>query len=112
MRGLSINFQKSTLVRWGSNTKRIHRMRIILQCTLDKLPTKYLGLPLNANYKRRACWKHVIEMIEQRLSMWKSKLLPKATRVKYINSVLNNLLVFYLSMLRFLDCVERKIISL
>lgn len=80
MTGLSINFHKSSLVGWGTNSEWIAQMSKIIGCKSESVPLKYLGLPLGVNCNQAKHWKPVILKIEQRLAMWKSKLLSMAGR--------------------------------
>ncbi|GMQ04388.1 hypothetical protein CsSME_00049821 [Camellia sinensis var. sinensis] len=69
-----------------------------LNCKCQKLPLKYLGMPLGANPPRRATWKPVMEKFRKKLSGWKRMLLSFAGRVTLIKSVLSSSPVYYLSL--------------
>lgn len=55
---------------------------------------------------------HVLKKLENRLSMWRCILLSTSGRAQLITSVLNNLLIHFLSLFRIPDFIARKIVSL
>lgn len=67
---------------------------------------------LGGNAKRKKFWEPIIQKIEKRLSLWKSKLISKVGRGQLIKSVLNNLPSYYLSLFKIPNCVGKRIISL
>ncbi|KAI8001047.1 (-)-germacrene D synthase, partial [Camellia lanceoleosa] len=80
-----------------------------LNCLYQKLPLKYLGLPLGANPSRRSTWKPVLDKFKQKLSTWKRRLLSFAGRLTLIKSVMSNLPLYYLSLLRIPAGVAKEI---
>ncbi|XP_020967397.1 uncharacterized protein LOC110266746 [Arachis ipaensis] len=78
----------------------------------DTLPVKYLGVPLGANPRLVKTWKPIIDKVEEKLSLWKAKVLSKAEKLVLIKSVLNSLLVYYLSLYKMPKAVAEKLISL
>ena len=84
----------------------------ILRCSVVHLPIRYLGIPLGANPKKVSTWKPVLEKIENRLALWKAKLLSRAGRLVLIKSVLNNLPLYYLSIFKMLKIVAHIIIKM
>ena len=42
-----------------------------LGCSIDSLPTKYLGLPLEAKRRATYVWDEVEERLRKRLALWK-----------------------------------------
>ncbi|XP_028110486.1 uncharacterized protein LOC114308998 [Camellia sinensis] len=62
-----------------------------LHCSSQKLPLKYLGLPLGASPSRRVTWRPVVEKFKKKLSGWKRRVLSFAGRVTLIKSVLSTL---------------------
>ena len=69
----------------------------LLQCVEQKLFILYFGIPLGANAKKILTWKPVIEKVERRLALWKTKTVLRASRLPLIKVVLNNLPKYYLS---------------
>ncbi|KAI8529814.1 hypothetical protein RHMOL_Rhmol11G0003100 [Rhododendron molle] len=53
--------------------ERAKERNIIKGCKVEKLPIKYLGLPLGANPSRIKTWDPVIERTEKVLSVWRSQ---------------------------------------
>ena len=70
----------------------------ILECKTSKLPMKYLGLPLGANFKAKDIWNPIVEKMEQRLVGWKRIYLSKGGRLTLIKSTLSNLSTYLLSL--------------
>lgn len=54
----------------------------------------------------------MIQKVEQRLALWKSKFLSKAGMAQLIKSILNNLPLYYLSIFKMPAAVAKKLISL
>lgn len=80
--GLSINLTKFELVRLGDE-KDIDRQEKVMGCKVVKLPIKYLGLPLEANYKEVGMWNPVMARFEKTLERWKRTLLSKRGRLTH-----------------------------
>ncbi|XP_015945213.1 uncharacterized protein LOC107470339 [Arachis duranensis] len=94
MSGLSINFEKSSLISINCEEQWVQRMCRLWGCKEDTLPMKYLGVPLGANPRLVKTWKPIIDKVEEKLSLWKAKVLNKAGKLVLIKSVLNSLPVF------------------
>ncbi|XP_072084417.1 uncharacterized protein [Arachis hypogaea] len=112
MSGLSINFDKSSLIPINCNEQWVQHMCNLLGCKRDTLPVKYLGISLGANPRLVKTWKPIIDKVEEKLSMWKAKVLNKAGKLVLIKSVLNSLPVYYLSLFKMPKGVAEKLISL
>ena len=112
MSGLRINYDKSALIPIHCDEVWVEQMKDILGCTVLSLPIRYLGILLGANSNRVETWQPVIHSIKKRLSSWKSHILSKAGRIVLIQSVLNNLPIFYLSLFRMPRTVAKEIISI
>nr|XP_029151527.1 uncharacterized protein LOC114925926 [Arachis hypogaea] len=102
------------LLRWFELVSElmVHRMCLLWGCKEDTLPVKYLGVPLGANPRLVKTWKPIIDKVEEKLSLWKAKVLSKAEKLVLIKSVLNSLLVYYLSLYKMPKAVAEKLISL
>ena len=61
---------------------------------------------------RRSAWKPVLEKIQKRLALWKAKILSRAGRLTLIRSVLNSLLVYYMSMFKMPKAIAMEVVSL
>lgn len=80
-----------------------------LNCLSQKLPLKYLGLPLGASLSRKLTWKPVVEKFKKKLSGWKRRVSSFAGRVTLIKSMLSALPVYYMSLFKMPDCVAKEI---
>ncbi|XP_016165058.1 uncharacterized protein LOC107607644 [Arachis ipaensis] len=112
MSGLSINFDKSNLIPINCEQQWVERMCYLLGCKRDALPVKYLGISLGAKPRLVKTWKPIIDKVEEKLSLWKAKVLNKAGKLVLIKSVLNSLPVYYLSLFKMPKAVAEKLISL
>ena len=59
----------------GTNDDFSSQVAEYFNCLVDKLPIKYLGMPLGANPKRAATWEPIIDKVKKRLSSWKRRYL-------------------------------------
>ena len=100
MFGLTINYEKSTMIPLNCSEDRINRLQACMGCSVASLPIRYLGIPLGANPRRKKTWRPIIENIEKRLSGWRANLLSKESKLVLIKSVLNNLPLYYLGLFR------------
>ncbi|XP_016172733.1 uncharacterized protein LOC107615139 [Arachis ipaensis] len=112
MSSLSINFDKSSLIPINCEEQWTLNMCQLLGCKGESLPVKYLGIPLGANPRLVKTWKPIIDKVEEKLSLWKAKVLNKDGRLVLIKSVLNSLPVYYLSLFKLPKAVAEKLISL
>ncbi|XP_016168738.1 uncharacterized protein LOC107611308 [Arachis ipaensis] len=112
MSGLSINFDKSSLIPINCDDQWVQCMSRMLGCKIASLLVKYLGIPLGANPRLVRTWKPIIEKVEEKLSIWKAKILNRAGKLVLIKSVLNSLPVYYLSLYKMSKVVAEKLISL
>ena len=107
--GLKINFHKSVLCGVGIEEARAQVFASKFNCQCQKLPMKYLGLPLGANLKSRKSWQPVVDKVKSKLALWKRKLLSFGGRVTLIKSVLSNLPCYYLSVFKLPEGVAKTI---
>ncbi|XP_016540805.1 uncharacterized protein LOC107841371 [Capsicum annuum] len=91
--GLHINWRKSFIypIYPINNVTDMEYLISILGGEVGILPTVYLGMPLGAKLKSKEIWNDVIERCEKKLSRWKSQYLSLVGRVTLINSVLDAL---------------------
>ncbi|XP_058741530.1 uncharacterized protein LOC131613910 [Vicia villosa] len=71
-----------------------------LNCDIDHLPFKYLGVKVGDSPRKVSMWKELINQIKARLATWRGKHLNMAGRVTMINTVLNAIPMFSLSFYR------------
>ena len=107
--GLKINFHKSLICGVGVEVGLVEQFAAQLNCLSQKLPIKYLGLPLGSNPGRKQVWQPVMERIKKKLSGWKRRFLSYAGRVTLIKSVLSSLPIFYMSLFKIPVCVAKEI---
>ncbi|XP_015953807.1 uncharacterized protein LOC107478175 [Arachis duranensis] len=112
MSGLSINFEKSSIIPINCDRSWVRRMCHLLSCKEAALPVKYLDIFLGANPRLVRTWKPVIDKVEEKLSLWKAKTFNKAGKLVLIKSVLNSLHVYYLSLYKMPKTVAEKLIFL
>nr|XP_029151561.1 uncharacterized protein LOC114925942 [Arachis hypogaea] len=112
MSGLSINFDKSSLIPDNCEQQWVQSMCSLLGCKEAALPVRYLGIPLGANPRLVKTWKPIIDKVKEKLGLWKSKTINKAGKLVLIKAVLNSLLVYYLSLYKMPKGVQEKLISL
>ncbi|XP_016168363.1 uncharacterized protein LOC107610897 [Arachis ipaensis] len=112
MSGLSINFNKSNLISVNCEQGWIDHACRLLGCQQAALPVRYLGISLGANPRLVKTWKPIIDKVEQKLSLWKAKVLNKLGKLVLIKPVLNSLLIYYLSLYKMPKVVADKLIAL
>ncbi|XP_072061984.1 uncharacterized protein [Arachis hypogaea] len=78
MSGLTINFDKSSLIQINCEQQWSYNMCNLLGCKEASLPVRYLGISLGANPRLVRTWKPVIDKVEEKLNLWKAKVLNKA----------------------------------
>ncbi|XP_057760238.1 uncharacterized protein LOC130980595 [Arachis stenosperma] len=112
MSGLIINFDNSSLIPINCDVQWVQHMSRVLGCKVASLPVKYLGIQLGVNPRLVRTWKPIIDKVEQKQSILEAKVLNKASKLVLIKSVLNSLLVYYLSLYKMQKAVAEKLISL
>ncbi|XP_015961126.1 uncharacterized protein LOC107485110 [Arachis duranensis] len=112
MSGLSINFEKSSFIPVNCDQRWTQKMCCLLDCKEAALPVWYLGISLGANPRLVKTWQPVIDKVEDKLSLWKAKILNKAGKLVLIKSVLNSLPIYYLSLYKMPKAVAEKLIFL
>ncbi|XP_052109368.1 uncharacterized protein LOC127741277 [Arachis duranensis] len=89
MTGLSINFDKFSLIPVNCEREWSQRMCILLGCKEATLPVKYLDISSGANPKLVKTWKPIIDKVEENLICGKPKrlikLMPRAVADKLIS---------------------------
>ena len=81
----------------------------ILGCKVDHLPTTYLGMPLGHNHKELEIWDGIIEKTEKKLANWKARYISLGGRVTLINSVLDSLPTYVMSLFPMPSNVEERL---
>lgn len=75
----------------------VHSIQVlaaIVGCQVESLPTTYLG----SKYKAQENWRGFLERCERRLATWKSRYLSLGGRMVLVNSVLDALPTYVMSL--------------
>lgn len=107
--GLRINFHKSVIASIGVQDDLLAAIANRLNCKCQKLPFKYLGLPLGANPGRLKTWKPIVDRVKVKLASWKRRFLSIAGRLTLIKAVLSSLPVYYLSLFKMPEGVAKEL---
>lgn len=94
--GLHINWGKSYIYPIN-DVAEIEMLAREMGGRVGELPTTYLGMPLGAKSKAKGIWNGVLERCSKRLTNWKSQYLSLGGRVTLINSVLDALPSYLMS---------------
>ncbi|KAG5616439.1 hypothetical protein H5410_016263 [Solanum commersonii] len=94
--GLKVNWRKSSIFPI-KEVQQIEDLASILKCKIKKLPIVYLGMPLGSEHKAEKNWDGIIEKTKKKLAIWKSQYLSLGGRVTLINSVLDSLPTYVMS---------------
>ncbi|CAL5374865.1 unnamed protein product [Camellia sinensis] len=109
MSGLRINYHKSVTSGIGVQDAWLDEIAGRLNCKYQKLPFKYLGMPLGANPRRLKTWKPVVDRVKVKLASWKRRFLSIAGRLTLIKAVLSSLPVYYLSLFKIPKGVAKEL---
>lgn len=96
--GLKINFFKSSLIGINVASDFMDLACNFLNCNEGSIPFKYLGLPVGANPRSMSTWESLVESISGKLNSWGHKYISFGGRIVLLNSVLNVIPIFYLSL--------------
>jgi hypothetical protein len=108
--GLKVNLAKSVLVPVGE-VSDVGALAEILGCEVGSLPITYLGMPLGAWFKDKACRNGVVEKTMRTLASWKRPYLSMGGQITLIKSSLSNLPTYLLSLLPIPVAVAKHIES-
>ena len=75
MSGLDINYARSTMIPLNCEEAWVQQARLKLGCSILKLQITYLSVPLGANPRSLQAWQPVLDKSDNRLSLWKARLL-------------------------------------
>lgn len=109
--GQCVNWNKSVLfpVNKVDNIQVLARVR---GCEVGSLSTVHLGLSLGAKSKALEIWNGVIERCEKRLSNWKRQYLSLDGKIILVNSVLDALPTYVMSLFPIPSKVLKRLDSL
>lgn len=106
---LKVNFNKSSIVGLNVDELLLSNASMILDYEFERLPIKYLGLPLSNKKLSSKDWQPVIEKIQKKLAIWKGPLLSPAGRITLIKSSLSCIPLYFMSMFVILTSIDKKI---
>ncbi|XP_026458469.1 uncharacterized protein LOC113358980 [Papaver somniferum] len=106
--GMKLNLEKSSMISIDIDNV-IEDISLELGCKVEKLPIKYLGLPVGATARCASVWDEVIHRMEVKLATWKKKFLSKSGRLVRIRSCMPSLPVYFLSLVHMPAMVELKL---
>ena len=95
--GLLPNYNKSTIIFGSMNEEDKQRILSIVPFKVEKLPIRYLGVPLTSKRLGVHDCKGLIEKVKSRILNWKNKCLSYAGRLQLVASVLESLHVYWAS---------------
>jgi hypothetical protein len=110
--GLKVNFWKSCLVGVNVSNEFLAMASDFLNCRIENLPFKYLGLPVGANSRLSSTWRPRVDTIKRRLGSWGNKYISLGGRIVLNNAVLNSIPVFSLSYLKIPVKVWREVVKI
>lgn len=94
---IKVNSQKNKIYGVGQ-VDNLGRLADCLGCSVESLPSTYLGLPLGAPYKCTTSWNTVVDRIQKRLAGWKGSYLSKGGKLVLIKLVLSSLPTFSIAL--------------
>lgn len=68
-----------------------------LLCDVGTFPFSFLGIPIDANHRRKLTWNPIISKLSKRLCSWQGRNLSLGGKISLLNSVLNNIPIFWFS---------------
>ena len=108
---LKVNVGKSEIVPVGE-VNNLDALANILQCRVDSLPMKYLGMPLGTYFKTASIWNLILEKMEKKLSRWKCLYLSEGGRLMLLKSTLLSLPTYFLSLFTIPKAVAARLESI
>lgn len=86
----------------GVEEGNLCRFTNILGCKIEVWPIKCLGLPLGGKPSSISFWDLVIERIQKKLARWKKSYISLGGRITFINVVMSNVPIYYMSIFKML----------
>lgn len=106
------NLEKSSLLGINLDHQRVKELADSIGCKAEEWPIKYLGIPLGDNPLKLSFWEPIISKVAKKLAGWKKCFLSKGGRLTLIQSVLDSIPTYYLSLFRIpknvANLVEKK----
>ncbi|GJW91789.1 RNA-directed DNA polymerase, eukaryota, reverse transcriptase zinc-binding domain protein [Tanacetum coccineum] len=92
--GLIPNYNKSTVIFGCLDDEENKDMLEVIPFKVEKLPIRYLGVPLTSKRLRANECKSLLDKVESRVSSWKKKCLSYAGRIMLVAYVLETIHVY------------------
>ena len=95
--GQVINTSKSTIYSNSINQVRLNHIVLLLNFNIGSLPFNYLGIPIFKGKPKVCHLQPIADRIKLKLSNWKSSLLSMVERVRLVQSVIQSMLIYNIS---------------
>jgi hypothetical protein len=110
--GLKVNCHKSKLYGINLDDNFLRASSSFLNCEVDSIPFRFLGIPVGANPRRRTTWTPILDSMKKKLSAWNGRNLSIGGRVTLIKSVLSSLPLYFFSFFKAPVCVIKELESI
>lgn len=107
--GQKVNFQKTNLYFFNSGRVLQQSIASVFNCTIASLLATYLGMPLFKGGIKASLWDPILERFSRKLGGWKGALLNQASKVQLVQSVLQNLPVYFMSVFKMSVSVSKSL---
>ncbi|GJS08442.1 RNA-directed DNA polymerase, eukaryota, reverse transcriptase zinc-binding domain protein [Tanacetum coccineum] len=95
--GLIPNYNKSTIIFGSLDDDEKKELLEVMPFKVEKLPIRYLGVPLTSKRLRAKECKYLLDKIKSRVSSWKNKCLSYTGRLMLVASILETISVYWAS---------------
>lgn len=113
--GLATNPSKSLFVTGSRNPNTATKIQACTGFQRESIPFMYLGSPMYNGTTRRTIYNSILNKINDRLHRWQGKILSPGAKLTLINSILQTLPLYYMSIidppLSLLRTIARLIIN-
>jgi hypothetical protein len=110
--GLKVNFWKSSFMGINVDDDFMELASNFLNCMRGGIPFKYLGVPVGASPRRLSTWAPMVEKIRSKLNAWGNRHISFGGRLVLINSVMNSIPIFYMSLMKMPVQVRKKVVRI
>jgi len=110
--GLKVNFSKSHVMGVNVGGDFFGLAERSLFCRVGSVPFTYLGLPVGVNPRLEKTWQPLLQSLTSRLGSWGNKYVSLGGRVVLLNSVLNAIPIFFMSVMKMPVLVWKKIVCI
>lgn len=110
--GLKVKYGKSHITGINIEESGIRHATSIIGCQIESFLFTYMGFSLSPRSLHCKDWQAVIQRFESRLVGWKARLHSYEGRMVLCKSMLDNLPIYFLFILRILKMVAKKLKSI